>query len=77
MSDRALMAAPDVLVASSNALVRYRAAFTLLQVFERADNGRRIEVSDDGHQTIFDLSAAQAKHLAHLLFAHPAEVSPS
>jgi hypothetical protein len=67
MSDRALIPAPDVIVANGNSFTRYRAAFTSLQIFERAADGRRIEIDDDGHHTIFDLSADQAKHLSNLL----------
>lgn len=71
MSDKALMPTPDVIYASGNALTRYRAAFTSLQVFQCATNGRRIEINDDGHRIVFELSAAQAKDLASLLM--PAE----
>lgn len=67
MSVNALMPSPNVLLASGNALTRYRPIFTSMQVFERPDNGRRIEINDEGHTVIFDLSAEQAKHLAGLL----------
>jgi hypothetical protein len=44
-----------------------------MQVFKLRDSGRRIEVNDDGHQVIFDLTAAQARHLADLLCGEVAE----
>lgn len=58
---------PNTLYASGNGLTRYRAAFTSLAVFARPDNGRRIEVNDDGRMVIFDLDATQAAGLAGLL----------
>lgn len=62
-----IIATPDKLYASANSLARYRQAFTTLQVFKTTQDGRRIEINDDGHVVLFDLSPAQAQDLAALL----------
>ena len=71
MSDKVLMQPPNVLVADGSAFMRYRPAFTSLHVFDRTDCGRRIEVNEDGHVIIFDLTAQEARHLASLLIPNP------
>jgi hypothetical protein len=58
---------PDVVQTSGNSLARYRLAFTTLQVFSLGEDGRRLQISDDGHDIVFDLDSAQARHLAALL----------
>jgi hypothetical protein len=62
-----IMPSPNTIYASGNSLARFRHAFTTIQVFDRADQGRRLEVNDDGHIITFDLSAEQAFGLASLL----------
>ncbi|WP_438278114.1 hypothetical protein [Nitrobacter sp.] len=62
-----IMPPPDVVHAGGNSLARYRLAFTTLQVFSLREDGRRIEISDGGHDIVFDLDSAQARHLAALL----------
>jgi hypothetical protein len=61
------MPLPDQVRASGNSFARFRYAFTTLHVFDLKDDGRRIEINDDGHITVFDLSADQAGNLADLL----------
>lgn len=67
------MPAPDVVHADGRSFGRYRNAFTTLQVFDLGDNGRRLEINDDGHRVSFDLDAGQAAHPAGLLCAGSGE----
>jgi hypothetical protein len=66
-TDTPIMPSPNVIYASENSFSRFRHAFTTLQVFKLRDNGRRLEIGDDGHLTVFDLSADHAATLAALL----------
>jgi hypothetical protein len=63
------MPLPHKIYASENSFTRYRPAFTALHVFDLKDDGRRIEINDDGHIIVFDLSSDQAGSLADLLKA--------
>jgi hypothetical protein len=66
-TDKPIMPSPNQIHASHNALARYRMVFTTLHVFRLAENGRRLEINDDGRIIVFDLSAGQAEALAGLL----------
>lgn len=52
---------------AGNSLVRFRQASTCLHVFELSNDGKRLEINDDGHIIIFDLSREQASALVSLL----------
>lgn len=69
MSDKGLMVAPNVLIENCGVgFTRYRPAFTSIRIDPARNNGRRIEVNEDGHLITFDLSAEEAAQLAALLW---------
>ena len=66
-TDMPIMPTPHVLYAKSNTFTRYRPSFTSFQVFEIADNGRRVEISDDGRLIVFDFTQDQSRQIALML----------
>ena len=57
----------SIIYPSQNGFTRHNDVLSTLCVVEMSDGGRRLQVDKNGHRTILDFSAEQARHLANLL----------